>query len=124
MNAVKSRQPALTVFQPYAWLIVAGLKPIENRTWSTTYRGPLIIHAGVRMHAHGIDEIEKRYRVKIDRDALQMGGVIGEVHLVDVVTKHPSAWFTGPFGFVLERPRALPFRALRGGQGLFEALHQ
>jgi hypothetical protein len=30
----------LSVRQPYAWLIVAGFKPIENRTWRTTYRGP------------------------------------------------------------------------------------
>lgn len=124
MNAVKSRQPGLTVFQPYAWLIVAGLKPIENRTWSTTYRGPLKIHAGVKMHAHSIDEIEQRYGVTIDRAALQMGGVIGEVQLVDVVTQHSSRWFTGPFGFVLQNPRPLPFRKVRGGQGIFETFHQ
>lgn len=124
MNAVKSRQPALTIFQPYAWLIVAGFKPIENRGWSTTYRGPLIIHAGAKMHDHPIHEIERRYRVKIDPRLLRLGGVIGEVDLVDVVTQHPSPWFTGPFGFVLQNPRPLPFRYLRGGQGIFEAFHQ
>lgn len=37
--------PALTVRQPWAWAIARGHKPIENRTWSTTYRGPLAIHA-------------------------------------------------------------------------------
>jgi hypothetical protein len=35
----------LSVRQPYAWLIVAGFKTIENRTWRTNYRGPLQIHA-------------------------------------------------------------------------------
>lgn len=37
---------AITIIQPYAHLIQIGEKPIENRTWETTYRGPLMIHAG------------------------------------------------------------------------------
>jgi len=37
---------ALTISQPYASLIASGEKWIENRTWSTRYRGPLAIHAG------------------------------------------------------------------------------
>ncbi|MBX9623810.1 MAG: ASCH domain-containing protein [Gemmataceae bacterium] len=37
--------PVLSVRQPYAWLLVHGYKPIENRTWSTAHRGPLWIHA-------------------------------------------------------------------------------
>lgn len=36
---------ALTVRQPYATLIVHGIKRIETRTWQTSYRGPLMIHA-------------------------------------------------------------------------------
>lgn len=122
MNAVKLRRPALTIRQPYAWLIVAGLKPIENRTWSTTWRGPLLIHAAVKLHDHSIEEIEQHYNVTVDRKALQFGGVIGQADLVDVVTgSYRSKWFDGPFGWVLENPRPLPFRARRGGQGLFEA---
>jgi hypothetical protein len=37
---------ALTICQPYAELIARGEKVIENRTWPTSYRGPLLIHAG------------------------------------------------------------------------------
>lgn len=37
---------ALTVRQPWASLIAAGVKTIETRSWSTKYRGPLAIHAG------------------------------------------------------------------------------
>ena len=36
---------ALSVRQPWAGLIAARLKPIEIRTWSTSYRGPLLICA-------------------------------------------------------------------------------
>lgn len=35
----------LTVRQPWAWAILHGGKDVENRNWSTEYRGPLAIHA-------------------------------------------------------------------------------
>lgn len=37
---------AITIRQPWASLIAAGVKTIETRSWSTKYRGPLAIHAG------------------------------------------------------------------------------
>jgi len=37
---------ALTISQPFASLIASGSKFVENRTWPTSYRGPLAIHAG------------------------------------------------------------------------------
>lgn len=37
----------LTICQPYAELIARGDKPIENRKWSTDYRGAVLIHAGL-----------------------------------------------------------------------------
>lgn len=120
-RSMTSRNPALTVRQPYAWLIVMGIKPIENRTWSTQYRGPLLIHAAIKPHDDSIEAIERRYRVKIDRAALRFGGIIGRVELVDVVEYHRSRWFTGPLGWVLKAPCVLPFRRMRGAQGLFEA---
>ena len=36
---------ALSLLQPYASLIALGYKRYETRSWSTTYRGPLLIHA-------------------------------------------------------------------------------
>jgi hypothetical protein len=35
----------LSVKQPYATLICAGIKRVENRTWTTDYRGRFLIHA-------------------------------------------------------------------------------
>ena len=37
---------ALTISQPYASLIAYGEKWVENRSWPTKYRGPMVIHAG------------------------------------------------------------------------------
>lgn len=39
---------ALSIRQPFASLILAGIKRIENRNWSTPYRGRLYIHASGR----------------------------------------------------------------------------
>jgi len=111
---------ALTIRQPYALLIVDGIKPIENRTWSTNYRGPLLIHAASKLHDHSVAQIEHRYEIAIDTRRLQFGGIIGRVELIDVVTDHPSKWFDGPFGFVLSEPRPLTFKAMRGFQGFFD----
>src|SRR5436189_5084024 len=38
---------ALSVRQPWAWLIVNGYKDIENRDWATKRRGRIWIHAGL-----------------------------------------------------------------------------
>jgi hypothetical protein len=50
---------------------------------------------------------------------MQFGGIVGQVELVDVVTKCTSPWFVGPYGWVLESPRALPFLPTRGQLRLF-----
>ena len=38
----------LSVKQPWSTLICAGVKDVENRTWRTEYRGPLLIHASAQ----------------------------------------------------------------------------
>jgi hypothetical protein len=38
---------ALTVHQPWAWLIARGIKELETRSWGTKHRGELAIHASV-----------------------------------------------------------------------------
>jgi len=37
---------AITILQPWASLIVCGVKQIETRSWVTKYRGQIAIHAG------------------------------------------------------------------------------
>lgn len=36
----------ITLWQPWASLVAIGAKTIETRSWGTSYRGPLAIHAG------------------------------------------------------------------------------
>jgi hypothetical protein len=40
---------AICIHQPWAHFIVKGFKDIENRSWKTKYRGPILIHAGVNV---------------------------------------------------------------------------
>jgi hypothetical protein len=50
---------ALTISQPYASLIASGEKWIENRSWPTSYCGPLAIHAGKGLQYLDRDEIKE-----------------------------------------------------------------
>ena len=48
---------ALSIMQPWAWLICAGHKDIENRSWSTGFRGPVLIHAGKKFDVPTLREV-------------------------------------------------------------------
>ena len=111
----------LSIRQPYAWLIVRGVKPIENRTWTTRYRGPVLIHASRLWARMPFEEIELVFGISIPRNALRRGGVIGMADLVDVVTASPMRCFEGPYGFVFHRSREVPFAPWNGGLGLRNA---
>lgn len=105
----------LSIRQPWAWLIIAGYKDIENRSWSTPYRGPVLIHASLKRDPDG-DHFARQRGVRVP--ALHFGGVIGLARLVDVVECHKSPWFFGPYGWVMTESRALPFVACPGSLGL------
>jgi ASCH domain len=85
------RMKALTIKQPWAGLIAAGLKPIENRTWATKYRGPLLIHVSARMPIKPAvwDQFREDHpeTADIDYETLleQCGKIICRVELVDCV---------------------------------------
>ena len=49
MRLKPGRYRLLTLRQPWAWLVVFGGKDVENRSWTTEYRGPILIHAGKEM---------------------------------------------------------------------------
>jgi hypothetical protein len=113
---------ALSIQQPWSWLIVHGLKDIENREWSTARRGRILIHAGKRFDRDGSLYIHRAFPDILlpDIAALALGGIVGQCTLVDCVTASESRWFVGPFGFVLQDAVPLPFRPCPGRLGFFE----
>jgi hypothetical protein len=104
---------ALTIRQPWAWAIIYAGKDIENRSWNTRLRGTIAIHAGF-----GYDrDVELPRGVKLPvEDRIVRGAIIGVADIVDVVERHRSKWFSGPFGFVLDNPRALDKPILCSGK--------
>lgn len=111
----------ISIRQPWASLIVTGAKDVENRTWATGYRGPVLIQSSQRPDAVSREEIERRFGVNPPSEQ-PLGGVVGVADLVDCVRSHPSRWYAqGHYAFVLARPRPLPFVRWKGALSLRDA---
>ncbi|MFC3228808.1 ASCH domain-containing protein [Marinibaculum pumilum] len=126
-------EKCLSIRQPYAFAIVNGWKPVENRSWWTPFRGPVWIHAGKReerddvlgvlsdiLHQGGDnrpgagDPLLARYQSE-----KALGCIVGRAVITDCVQGHPSPWFYGPYGFVLTNARPCRPVPCRGALGFF-----
>jgi hypothetical protein len=112
----------IVIRQPWAWLIVNGFKDIENCTWATRYRGPLLIQASARRptgpEMEEFRAFARKRGVELP-EQFEFGGIVGMARLDDCVERSRSKWFEGPIGWVLSKPRKLPFVPLKGQLGLF-----
>jgi hypothetical protein len=118
--------PALSIMQPWAWLIVNGHKRIENRSWRCYKRGPILIHAGKKIDAEAARDLSNRRHPVTGAtitftppDTYERGGIVGEAEIVGCVDDSDDEWFVGKFGIVLRNARPLPFRPCRGALGFF-----
>lgn len=108
----------LSIKQPWAHLIVHGIKDIENRTWKTSLRGRILIQASKAIDYPAYHHFKFIHNLPPIHEML-VGGIVGGVEVVDCVDRHSSEWFDGPHGFVLENATPLPFRKLKGQLGFF-----
>jgi activating signal cointegrator 1 len=125
---------ALTICQPYAELIMRGQKRVENRTWPTSYRGPLLIHAGKSKSWLSLDDVTLRDTAyDIPFHEMEFGAIIGVatldlcVHISLTNAVKGYEWLrahehtNGPFCWVLSNvkrfDKPIPFR---GRQQLFD----
>lgn len=129
---VEAEPFALTIHQPWAWAITAGLKRFENRTWRPPHKviGKRIwIHASQRIDGDGVRFVESQ-RLAVPKD-LPMGALIGtavvtgflkeepptielptdrdftfqemgEAAIGRVLKRWPDPWLFGPYGWLLE----------------------
>ncbi len=107
----------LSVRQPWPWAIFHAGKDIENRDWSTNFRGTVAIHAAKGMTRDEYDsfyfmirensELWKAAQGLPSFERLTRGAILGTVEIVDCVKTSDSPWFFGAFGFVLRNPRLL-----------------
>lgn len=114
---------ALSIQQPWAWLIAYGYKPIENRDWETSFRGWFLIHAGKKLDAAGYEWVRINFPdIPLPLPALlEKGGVVGLAQVIDCVEEHDSPWFFGDYGFVLANAQPLPFFPYKGQLKFFKA---
>lgn len=103
----------ISIKQPWAWLIVHGYKPLENRSWNTQYRGEFQVHASLQFDTEGYNWVEENADVLgVDMSEFPLphefvrGSIIGKATITDCVTESDSPWFFGPVGFVLEKAKA------------------
>lgn len=113
---------ALVIRQPHANLIAEGLKAIEVRSWSTPYRGDLLIVAGKQADVALAEALEM--------PATPRGVSLCLVKLVDVRSLRkrdalPGCFLadeigvTGLFAWCLRNVRAVEQRPVKGQLGLF-----
>lgn len=89
---------ALSIKQPWASLIVHGIKDIENRTWKTNYRGRIYIHSSIKEYS--IDRVLDQDQLNCVNSKWEVGNypdmpasaIIGEVDILDCVVNYGSVW--------------------------------
>lgn len=132
MSLMVNREPkyAISIRQPWAWLIIHGGKDVENRTWPTAKRGPIFIHAASGLTRQEwevcwefVNRFDRALATKIPRpEALEKGGIIGQADLTGCVREaFYSQWYAGgsSWAHVLSDPKPLPFRPCRGQLNYF-----
>lgn len=118
--------PALTVCQPWAWAIAiegAAGKDVENRTWSTDYRGVILIHAGLSKKFLGSLDCREYPGCPVPpaADDMVYGAFVAAARVVGCVRNSRSLWAeTGCWHWQLADRVALrkPVPA-KGKQGLW-----
>ena len=80
---------AITIYPVWAWAIVHGHKTVENRTWRTRHRGPLLIHASAVSPASRIADAAARQQlaalgVEVPAE-VPAAAIIGQVDVLDCV---------------------------------------
>lgn len=86
----------LTLTQPWATLVAVGAKNIETRSWPTSYRGPLAIHAAKGLPPGGRNALRRicrrdkfaRALAPLDGSSahpLPLGVIVAVCNLADVI---------------------------------------
>jgi hypothetical protein len=117
---------ALSIQQPWAWLIVNGHKDIENRDWRCIRRGPVLIHAGKKVDRDAMQDLRagrhpvtgKPLRLDLP-EVFETGGIVGAATIVGCVETSSSPWFVGRFGILMRDARPLAFQPCKGALGFF-----
>ncbi len=124
---------ALTVKNPYAWLIASGIKDVENRSWKTNFRGRIYIHSAATHLSHkdtslhfttnqwmSLDpEIQNNCLLEL----FPKSSIIGEVDIVDCIKESGKVWgLENNFHWILENAELYnePIKNIKGKLSFWE----
>lgn len=128
---------ALSIRQPWAWLIIHGGKGVENRCWDYTPQlvGTIYIHASKGMtrdeyeeakdFAEGVWRAQGKYIRELalpHPSELERGGIIGTAEIVGYTHNREfnDPWYMGELGILLRDQKPCEFRPVKGMLGFFE----
>lgn len=137
---------ALSFTRPWSWVILNLGKRIENRTWDTDYRGPVLLHASKTMRrtdwydchdfVHRFDP-EGASRIPQPKSPeLVAMAIVGYAEIIGVIQpgwrfrkqiserqrtelERQKCWYMGAYGFVLRNVRPTPIVPCSGLLGLW-----
>lgn len=97
--------PCLSIRQPWAWAIVHGYKPIENRTWNTGFRGRLLIHAGKTWkdsEKADLADLRIHFPEIPWPETFELGGIVGEAVMLGAVAENNIEAFQWTDNLIME----------------------
>ncbi len=105
----------LSVHPPWAWAIVFAGKDVENRSWTTPYRGPILIHASSKKYVgraltEAREAIARNSGLDLDQipTTFARSQLVGMVDVQDCIPNSRSRWASkGDEHWVLTHPRRL-----------------
>jgi hypothetical protein len=114
------KMKCLSVRQPWVDAIFELGKDVENRSWRTPYRGPLLIQASKTIDREGV--CVGGCGSCCERESFVTGAILGIVDLTDVVDKSASGWAEADcWHWLLANPRLLAEPIPCAGKpGIFE----
>jgi len=123
---------ALSMTQPWAQALFLDLKHYETRSWSTNYRGPLLIHAAKGFPKYAQDFAQTERALGRGNKRLAFGAIIGKVDLVEIwrveeiigpltgLERHYGDYSPGRYAWLFMNPVLFPEPIpYRGALGLF-----
>ncbi|KAF4525539.1 hypothetical protein B566_EDAN015847 [Ephemera danica] len=139
LQEMSDRGMCLSMHQPWASLLVAGLKRHEGRSWYTTHRGTLWIAAAakqptaaeIQAEENHVRELLGKPRELVFPSDYPIGCMLGCVNMVDCLSQeeyrvqYPNGPSLEPFVFICEHPRRLPiFFPMKGKHKIFKLEHK
>lgn len=117
---------AISIKQPFAWFVVNGFKPLENRNTLKNFKGDVLIHTGKKWDDNWMEKmkIDSTTQMAIrSMSALKsqypFGGIVGVATFTGSITESDSAWFVGKYAFQIENAYEIDFIKCKGKLGFF-----